>query len=218
MKKLIKTKKLKISSKLPVQQKQVEIISPSIKIFNNYELEYDIDLMIELVFSDGTKELISWHEQEKMEVKLTNYFEEFAIVDLENIGNLKINVYLILFDEILEKGKNLTSSFPFSDNKIKIVDKLSEKELFEYTLPKKRFEEKYTSLKIGSFEKKSNSWIFKIKEEFGFLTLITKEEVAEAKQRFKDMGKKFPENIQVKDQLIEDKSNKNFISRVKISF
>ena len=218
MKKLIKTKNLKIDPELPFQQKQVEIISPSIKIFNDYELEYDMDLIIELVFSDGTKELISWHEKEKMGVGLTDYFEEFAIIDLENMGNLEINVYLILFDEILEEGKNLTSSFPFSDNKIKIVDELSRKELFEYMLPKKCFEEKYTSLKIGNFKKNSNSWIFKIKEEFGFLTLIRKEEVAEAKQRFKDMGKKFPENIQVKDQLIENKSNKNFISRIKISF
>ena len=38
------------------------------------------------------------------------------------------------------------------------------------------------------------------------------------KRRFEDMGKKFPENIKTKDQLIENKSNKNFISRIKISF
>jgi hypothetical protein len=217
MKKLIKTKNLKNSPKLPVQQKQVEIISSSIKIFNDYELEYDIDLMVELVFPDGTKELISWHEKEAWGVELRDYFEEFAIIYLGNLGNLEINVYLILFTESLEEKKHLTSSFSVSDNKIKIVDKLSGKELFSYTLPKKCFEEEYTSLKVGTFEKISNNWIFKIKEEFGFLTLITKEEIRMAKQRFKDMGKKFPENIQVADRLIENKSNKNLISRVEIS-
>jgi hypothetical protein len=37
-------------------------------------------------------------------------------------------------------------------------------------------------------------------------------------KRRKNMGKEFPENIKTKDQLIENKNNKNSISRIEILF
>ena len=165
-------KKNKTATKFPFQQKQVEIISPSLKILNDFDsnkLEYDLDLMIELEYWNEKKELISWNRKKIDEVELISEFEEFAIVDLEKMRCAKINVYLIFYGE---EGKHLSSAFPVSDNQIKIIDRLTKKELLNYQLPKTCFKEKYTSLKVGTFEKNSNSWIFKIKEEFGFLTLL----------------------------------------------
>jgi len=193
--------KSKTATKFPFQEKQVEIISPSIKILNDYEgskFEYDLDLMIELKYWNGKRELISWNRKKLDEVELISEFEEFAIVDLEKTGAVKINVYLIFYGE---EGKHLSSAFPVSDNKIKIIDRLTKKELLNYQLPKTCFKEEYTSLKIGTFERNSNSWIFKVKEEFGFLTLE------------KRINKKTFAN---EDQLVEINSS-NSISRIDVS-
>lgn len=195
-------KKKKTATKLPVQQKQVEIISSSIKILNDYEsnkMEYDLDLMIELEYWNGKKELISWNRKKLDEVELISEFEEFAIVDLEKMRCAKINVYLIFYGK---EGKHLTSAFPVSDNQMKIIDRLTKKELLNYQLPKTCFKEEYTSLKVGTFERNSNSWIFKIKEEFGFLTLERR------------INKKTFAN---EDQLVEINSS-NSISRIDVSF
>lgn len=194
-------KKNRTATKFPFQQKQVEIISPSIKILNDYEsnkLEYDLDLMIELKYWNGKKELISWNRKKIDEVELISEFEEFAIVDLEKMRCAKINVYLIFYGE---EAKHLSSAFPVSDNQIKIIDKLSKKELFNYQLPKTCFKEEYTSLKVGTFERNSNSWIFKIKEEFGFLTLVKGSKAED-----------FPDE----DQLVEINSS-NSISRIDVT-
>jgi hypothetical protein len=194
-------KKKKTATKLPVQQKQVEIISSSIKILNDYEsnkMEYDLDLMIELEYWKGKKELISWNRKKLDEVELISEFEEFAIVDLEKMRCAKINVYLIFYGK---EGKHLTSAFPVSDNQMKIIDRLSKKELFNYRLPKTCFKEEYTSLKVGTFERNSNSWIFKIKEKFGFLTLERR------------INKKTFAN---EDQLVES-NGRNSISRIDVS-
>lgn len=194
-------KKNKNATKFPVQQKQVEIISSSLKILNNYEgrkLEYDLNLMIELEYWNGKKELISWNRKKLDEAELISEFEEFAIVDLEKTGAVKINVYLIFYGD---EGKHISSAFPVSDNQIKIIDRLTKKELLNYQLPKTCFKEKYTSLKIGTFERNSNSWIFKVKEEFGFLTL-------EKRRNKKDFS--------VEDQLVES-NGRNFISRIDVS-
>lgn len=154
--------------------------------------------MIELEYWNGKKELISWNRKKTPEVELIDEFEEFAIVDLEKMGDAKINVYLIFFGE---EGQHLTSSFPVSDNQIKIIDRLSKKELLNYQLPKTCFKEKYTSLKIGTFERNSNSWNFMVKEEFGFLTLE------------KRINKKTFAN---EDQLVEI-NGINSISRIDVS-
>lgn len=194
-------KKNKTATKFPFQQKQVEIISPSLKILNDFDsnkLEYDLDLMIELEYWSGKKELISWNRKKIDEVKLISEFEEFAIVDLEKMRCAKINVYLIFYGE---EGKHLSSAFPVSDNQIKIIDRLSKKELLNYHLPKTCFKEKYTSLKLGTFERNSNSWIFKIKEEFGFLTLVKGSNAED-----------FPDE----DQLVES-NGRNSISRIDVS-
>lgn len=194
-------KKKKTATKLPVQQKQVEIISSSIKILNDYEsnkMEYDLDLMIELEYWNGKKELISWNRKKLDEVELISEFEEFAIVDLEKMRCAKINVYLIFYGK---EGKHLTSAFPVSDNQMKIIDRLTKKELLNYQLPKTCFKEEYTSLKVGTFERNSNSWIFKIKEEFGFLTLERR------------INKKTFAN---EDQLVEINSS-NSISRIDVA-
>lgn len=194
-------KKNKTATKFPFQQKQVEIISPSLKILNDFDsnkLEYDLDLMIELEYWNEKKELISWNRKKIDEVELISEFEEFAIVDLEKMRCAKINVYLIFYGE---EGKHLSSAFPVSDNQIKIIDRLTKKELLNYQLPKTCFKEKYTSLKVGTFEKNSNSWIFKIKEEFGFLTLLKGSNAED-----------FPKE----DQLVES-NGRNSISRIDIS-
>lgn len=194
-------KKNRTATKFPFQQKQVEIISSSIKILNDYEsnkLEYDLDLMIELKYWNGKKELISWNRKKIDEVELISEFEEFAIVDLEKMRCAKINVYLIFYGE---EAKHLSSAFPVSDNQIKIIDRLSKKELFNYQLPKTCFKEEYTSLKVGTFERNSNSWIFKIKEEFGFLTLVKGSKAED-----------FPDE----DQLVEINSS-NSISRIDVT-
>lgn len=193
--------KNKTVAKLPVQQKQIEIISPSIKIINDYEsnkMEYDLDLMIELEHWNGKKELISWNKKKRPGVELISEFEEFAVADLEKMGDVKINVYLIFYGD---KEKHLTSAFPVSDNQIKIIDRLTKKELLNYHLPKTCFKEKYTSLKVGTFERNSNSWIFKVKEEFGFLTLVKGSNAED-----------FPDE----DQLVESKEN-NSISKIDVS-
>ena len=193
--------KNKTAKKFPVQQKQVEIISPSLKILNNFDsnkLEYDLDLMIELEYWNGKKELISWSRKKIDEVELISEFEEFAIVDLEKMRCAKINVYLIFYGE---EGKHISSAFPVSDNQIKIIDRLTKKELLNYQLPKTCFKEEYTSLKIGTFERNSNSWNFMVKEEFGFLTLE------------KRINKKTFAN---EDQLVEINSS-NSISRIDVT-
>ena len=193
--------KNKTVTKFPVLQKQVEIISPSLKILNDFDsnkLEYDLDLMIELEYWSGKKELISWNRKKIDEVELISEFEEFAIVDLEKMRCAKINVYLIFYGE---EGKHLSSAFPVSDNQMKIIDRLTKKELLNYQLPKTCFKEEYTSLKVGTFERNSNSWIFKIKEEFGFLTLERR------------INKKTFAN---EDQLVEINSS-NSISRINVA-
>ena len=193
--------KNKTVTKFPVLQKQVEIISPSLKILNDFDsnkLEYDLDLMIELEYWSGKKELISWNRKKIDEVELISEFEEFAIVDLEKMRCAKINVYLIFYGK---EGKHLTSAFPVSDNQMKIIDRLTKKELLNYQLPKTCFKEEYTSLKVGTFERNSNSWIFKIKEEFGFLTLERR------------INKKTFAN---EDQLVEINSS-NSISRIDVA-
>lgn len=195
------SKENKTVTKFPVLQKQVEIISPSLKILNDFDsnkLEYDLDLMIELEYWSGKKELISWNRKKIDEVELISEFEEFAIVDLEKMRCAKINVYLIFYGE---EGKHLSSAFPVSDNQIKIIDRLTKKELLNYQLPKTCFKEKYTSLKIGTFERNSNSWNFMVKEEFGFLTLE------------KRINKKTFAN---EDQLAES-NGRNSISRIDVS-
>ena len=85
--------------------------------------------------------------------------------------------------------------------KIKIIDRLTKKELLNYHLPKTCFKEKYTSLKVGTFERNSNSWIFKVKEEFGFLTLVKGSNAED-----------FPDE----DQLVES-NGRNSISRIDVS-
>lgn len=94
---------------------------------------------------------------------------EVAIINFDSdfISKIKkINLYLVRFN-----SHYLNKDFPISDNKIVILDRDSHKKLFSYVLPKKeynkKYNKKYNSLKVGTFERKDNSWFFKLKEEFG---------------------------------------------------
>jgi hypothetical protein len=90
---------------------------------------------------------------------------EVAIINFDSdfISKIKkINLYLVRFN-----SHYLNKDFPISDNKIVILDRDSHQKLFSYVLPKKEYNKKYTSLKVGTFERKDNSWFFKLKEEFG---------------------------------------------------
>lgn len=140
---------------------------------NNFGADFDLDLMANLIHSNGKNELIYFGNMKSSGIELDkDNLTGVGDGDDENINiyfnklnnNInKIDIYVIIY-----KGKERNQNFSKVENAyVKVVDEEQKKELCRYNMSKD--EGKHVSIKAGSFEKKENDWIFTAIGEYGNL-------------------------------------------------
>lgn len=140
---------------------------------NHFGADFDLDLMADLIYSNGKKQLIYFGNMKTSGIELDKDDltgegegdDENINIYFDKLNNNidKIDIYVIIY-----RGKERNQNFSKVKNAyIKVIDEKQKIELCRYNMSQD--EGKHVSIKAGSLEKKGNEWIFTAIGEYGNL-------------------------------------------------
>ena len=144
---------------------------------SNGFFNYDLDLIAQLVHSNGKIETISFANKTGTGINLDkdNLTGAGNDDDDENINIYfnklketinKINIFVNIYVAKFKFGQNFSK---VKNSYVRIINENEKREICRFEMSKD--EGKHTSIKAGTFEKKGNEWIFTAVGEYGNLNL-----------------------------------------------